>query len=64
MLTRLIKIEIPAMFGFNKGPELEVPILKKLYLFSVNRRVFIYSFVRVLCSFTSEREFSTYNPPK
>ena len=64
MLTRLIKIEIPAMFGFNKGPEIFSKSMEKLYLFSVNRRVFIYSFVRVLCSFTSEREFSTYNPPK
>jgi hypothetical protein len=36
----------------------------KMFLLDISRRVFIYSLDRVLCSFTSEREFSTYNSPK
>ena len=36
----------------------------KMYLLNISRMVFIYRFDRVLCSFTSEREFSTYNSPK
>ncbi|MGB8161226.1 MAG: hypothetical protein WCE93_13865, partial [Nitrososphaeraceae archaeon] len=36
----------------------------KMFLIDISRRVLMYSFDRVLCSFTSEREFSTYNSPK
>jgi hypothetical protein len=37
---------------------------EKMFLLDISRRVFIYGFDRVLCSFTAEREFSTYNSPK